>query len=57
MVFDLKYSFEANNVEGPKNVSWNWNLVNRIIQMCKIQCQCLFFLSDQKRNCFLKVNW
>ena len=36
-VFDWKYPFWANLVEKVKIISWSWNLVVRLIRICRIQ--------------------
>ena len=42
-VFDWKYPFRANLVQKIKMISWSWNLVARLIQICRIQWYCSFF--------------
>ena len=42
-VFDRKYPFLANLVQKVKIMSWSWNLVARLIRICRIQWCCLFY--------------
>ena len=43
-VFDWNYLFWANFVQKIKFVNIGWNLVSRLIRMCRIQWWCSFFL-------------
>ena len=43
-VFDQKYPFRAKLVQKTKILSLTWNLVPRLIQICKIQWWCSLFL-------------
>ena len=43
-VFDGKYRFWANLVQNIKIVSWRWNLIPRLIRICRIQWCCSRFL-------------
>ena len=43
-VFDRKYPFWANLVQKVKIISWSWNLVPTLIQICRIQLWCSLFL-------------
>ena len=43
-VFDWKYPFWANLVQKVKIISWSWNLVARLIRICRIQWCCSLFL-------------
>ena len=43
-VFDRKYPFSANLIQKVKTISWSWNLVPRLIQLCRIQWWCSLFL-------------
>ena len=43
-VFDRKYPFWANLVQKVKIISLSWNLVPRLIRICKIQWWCSLFL-------------
>ena len=43
-VFDRKYPFWANFAQKVKIISWNWNLVARLIRIWRIQWWCSFFL-------------
>ena len=67
-VFNWKYSFWANLVQTFKIVSLNLNLVPRLIQVCRIQWWCLFFLlqsgnslcrqiCSKKSNCQIKLKF
>ena len=48
-VFDWKYLFWANLVQKVKIVSWSWNLVARLIQICRIKWCCfIFFVFEWK---------
>ena len=48
-VFDWKYPFWANLVQKVKIISWSWNLVARLIRICRIQwCCSLFFVFEWK---------
>ena len=48
-VFDWKCPFWANLVQKVKIVSWSWNLVARLIQICRIQWCCfIFFVFEWK---------
>ena len=51
-VFEWKYPFWVNLIQKPKIVSLSWNLVLRLIQICKIPWRCSFFLFST-RNTFL----
>ena len=42
-VFDWKYPFWANLVQKIKIISLSWNLVPRLIRICRIQWWCSFF--------------
>ena len=44
VVLDQKYHFSANFVQKIKIASLSWNLVLRLIQVCKIQSWCWLFL-------------
>ena len=43
-VFDQKYPFWANLLQKVKIISWSWNLVPRLIRICRIQWWCSLFL-------------
>ena len=43
-VFDWKYPFWTNLVQKVKIISWSWNLVPRLIRICRIQWWCWIFL-------------
>ena len=43
-VSEWKYPFWANLVQKIKIISWCWNLVPWLIQICRIQWWCCFFL-------------
>ena len=43
-VFDRKYPFWGNWVQKVNIISWSWNLVLRLIQICRIQWWCSLFL-------------
>ena len=43
-VFDRKYPFWANLVQKVKIISLSWNLVPRLIRICRIQWWCSLFL-------------
>ena len=43
-VFDHKYPFPANLVQKIKIVSLSWNLIARLISICRIQWWCSFCL-------------
>ena len=48
-VFEWKYPFWANLVQKVKVISWIWNLVARLIRICRIQWYCsLFFVFQWK---------
>ena len=55
-VFDWKYPFWANLVQKVKIISWSWNLVARLIRICRIQqcCSVFWFLSG---NTFFGEIW
>ena len=42
-VFEWKYPFWANLVQKVKIISWIWNLVARLIRICRIQWCCSLF--------------
>ena len=42
-VFDQKYSFLANLVQKVKIIRWSWNLLPRLIWVCRIQWCCSLF--------------
>ena len=42
--FDWKYPFWANLVQKVKLISWSWNLVPRLIRICRIQWGYSLFL-------------
>ena len=65
-VFACGYDFWANLVQNVKIVSWRWNLIHKLIQLCRIQwwCSLLLFLVGIpclgqfgliNQNCQLKV--
>ena len=43
-VFDWKYPFWANLVQKIRIINLSWNLVPRLIQICRIQWPCSLFL-------------
>ena len=43
-VFEWRYLFWANLVQKVKIISWIWNLVPRLIRICRIQWWCSLFL-------------
>ena len=43
LVFDRKYPFSANLVQKVKIISLSWNLVGRLIRICRIQRYCSLF--------------
>ena len=47
-VFEHKYLFWVNLVQKFKIVCSKWNLIQRLIQICKIQWWCLFYVLDWK---------
>ena len=51
-VLDRKYPFWANLVQKIKVVSLRWNLVPRLIQICKIQWWCSIFLFYNRNSFF-----
>ena len=68
-VFDWKYPFWANLVQKIKIISWSWNLVTRLIRICRIHWCCSFFFSfwveipflgkfgPKNRNCHFKMKF
>ena len=51
-VFDRKFPFWANLVQKIKVISLSWNLVPRLIQICKIQWWCSLFLFSTRNTLF-----
>ena len=67
-VFEWKYPFWANLVQKVKIISWSWNLVARLIWICRIQwcCSLFLFLSgntlfgqiwSKNQNCHFKLKF
>ena len=67
-VFHWKYPFWANLVKKIKIISWSWNLVARLIWICRIQWWCSFFcfwlempflgkFGPKNQNCHFKLKF
>ena len=67
-VFEWKYPFWANLVQKVKIISWSWNLVARLIWICRIQWSCSFFcfwlempflgkFGPKNQNCHFKLKF
>ena len=54
-VFDWNYPLWVNLVQKIKLVNLNWNLVPRLIQICRFQWWCLFFLFETRSTLFGKI--
>ena len=65
-VFEWKYPFWANLVQKVKIISWSWNLVARLIRICRIQWCCSLFcfwveipflgkFGPKNQNCHFKL--
>ena len=50
-VFDWKYPFWANLVQKIKIISWSWNLVPGLIQICRIQWCCSRYFFFEWKDC------
>ena len=54
-VFDWNYPLWVNLVQKIKLVNLNWNLVPRLIQICRFQWWCLLFLFETRSTLFGKI--
>ena len=65
-VFDWKYPFWVNLVQKLKTISFSWNFVPRLIQICKIPCWLFLFSTEntflgksgqKNQNCQFKLKF
>ena len=54
-VFDHKYPFWSNLAQKNKIVSFKWNLILRLIRICRIQCRCSLFLFSIRNAIFGQI--
>ena len=54
-VLERKHLFEENLVQKTKIGSLRWNLVSRLIQICRIQWWCLLFVFQSGNNLFGQI--
>ena len=54
-VLDRKYHFKANLVQKFKIVSSSWNLVSKLIRICRIQWWCSLFLPGNGNTVFRQI--